>query len=55
ALMMGFPSLKIIHGKGDGILRKFIRAYLQKYGEVTRMEDEHQDRGGEGITYAYLD
>lgn len=55
AVMMGFPSLKIIHGKGDGILRKFIRDYLRKYGEVTRMEDEHQDRGGDGITYAYLD
>lgn len=55
ALMMGFPSLKIVHGKGDGILRRFIREYLRKYGEVTRMEDEHPDRGGEGITYAYLD
>ncbi len=55
AVMMGFPSLKIVHGKGDGILRKFIREYLRKYGEVTRMEDEHPDRGGEGITYAYLD
>ncbi|WP_257667845.1 endonuclease MutS2 [Parapedobacter tibetensis] len=55
ALMMGFPSLKIIHGKGDGILRKFIRDYLRKYGEVSRMEDEHQDRGGEGITYAYFE
>ena len=54
AIMMGFPSLKIVHGKGDGILRKFIRDYLRKYGEVTRMEDEHPDRGGEGITYAYL-
>ncbi|SKB39472.1 DNA mismatch repair protein MutS2 [Parapedobacter luteus] len=54
AVMMGFPSLKIVHGKGDGILRKFIREYLRKYGEVTRMEDEHPDRGGEGITYAYL-
>src|SRR5690606_32411593 len=34
AVMMGFPSLKIVHGKGDGILRKFIRDYLRKYGEV---------------------
>lgn len=55
AVMMGFPTLKIIHGKGNGILRKFIRDYLRKYGEVQRMEDEHPDRGGEGITYAYLD
>jgi len=54
AVMVGYPSLKIIHGKGDGILRKFIRDYLRKYSHVSRFEDEHQDRGGDGITYAYL-
>lgn len=55
AVMLGFPSLKIIHGKGDGILRKMIREYLKKYTEVKRMEDEHADRGGDGITYVYLE
>ncbi|MEI5986343.1 MULTISPECIES: endonuclease MutS2 [Sphingobacterium] len=55
AVMIGYPSLKIIHGKGDGILRKFIRDYLRKYNQVSRFEDEHADRGGDGITYAYLD
>ncbi|MEO8794230.1 MAG: endonuclease MutS2 [Daejeonella sp.] len=54
AIMMGLPSLKIIHGKGDGILRKLIREYLRKYSQVNRMEDEHADRGGDGITYVYL-
>lgn len=54
AIMMGFGNLKIIHGKGDGILRKLIREYLRKYSEVDRMEDEHADRGGDGITYVYL-
>lgn len=54
ALMMGFGSLKIIHGKGDGILRRLIRDYLKKYDAVSRMEDEHADRGGDGITYVYL-
>src|ERR1700743_1622492 len=54
ALMMGFNNLKIIHGKGDGILRKLIRDYLKKYDAVSRMEDEHADRGGDGITYVYL-
>ncbi len=54
AIMMGFPSIKIIHGKGDGILRKLIRTHLKGYNEVERMEDEHADRGGDGITYAYL-
>ena len=54
AVMMGFGTLKIIHGKGDGILRKMIRQYLKKYEQVDRMEDEHADRGGDGITYVYL-
>lgn len=54
AIMMSFPSLKIIHGKGNGILRKMIRDYLRKYKEVDRMEDEHADRGGDGITYVYF-
>jgi len=54
AIMMSFSNLKIIHGKGDGILRKLIRNYLKKYSEVSRMEDEHPDRGGDGITYVYL-
>ncbi len=54
ALMMGFSNLKIIHGKGDGILRKLIRDYLRKYSQVSRIEDEHADRGGDGITYVFL-
>lgn len=54
AIMLGFPSIKIIHGKGDGILRKLVRTHLKQYKEVSRMEDEHPDRGGDGITYVYL-
>ncbi|MDB5121641.1 MAG: endonuclease MutS2 [Sphingobacteriales bacterium] len=54
AIMMGISSFKIIHGKGDGILRKLIREYLKKYSQVNRMEDEQADRGGDGITYVYL-
>lgn len=54
AVMLGLSGLKIIHGKGDGILRKLIREYLRKYTQVSRIEDEHADRGGDGITYVYL-
>jgi DNA mismatch repair protein MutS2 len=52
--MMGFGTLKILHGKGDGILRKMIRQYLKKYDQIDRLEDEHADRGGDGITYVYF-
>ncbi|RVU03073.1 endonuclease MutS2 [Mucilaginibacter limnophilus] len=54
ALMMSVNNIKILHGKGDGILRKLIREYLRKYDQVSHMEDEHADRGGDGITYVYL-
>lgn len=54
AVMLGLSNLKVIHGKGDGILRKLVRDYLKKYPSVSHMEDEHLDRGGDGITYVYL-
>lgn len=54
AVMIGYPTLKILHGKGDGILRKFVRDYLRKYNHVSHFEDEHADRGGDGITYAHI-
>ncbi|MNS33612.1 Endonuclease MutS2 [compost metagenome] len=54
ALMMGLSSLRILHGRGDGILRKLIRDYLKKYSAVDQMEDEHPDRGGDGITIVKL-
>jgi DNA mismatch repair protein MutS2 len=54
SIMLGFPVVKLIHGKGDGILRKMIREYLKKYSQVNRLEDEHADRGGDGITYVYF-
>lgn len=54
AIMLGVEKLRIVHGKGDGILRKLIRNYLQEYPQVTKMEDEHPDRGGDGVTYVYL-
>jgi len=54
SIMLGFPFIKLIHGKGDGILRKLIREYLKKYRQVNRVEDEHADRGGDGITYVYF-
>lgn len=54
AVMFGLSSFKVVHGKGDGILRKLIRNYLKNYPQVAKMEDEHVGRGGDGITYVYL-
>lgn len=54
AAMLGIPELRIIHGKGDGILRQMIRNHLKGYSFVTHQEDEHIERGGSGVTLVYL-
>jgi DNA mismatch repair protein MutS2 len=55
ALMIQFRNLRILHGKGNGILRQMIRQYLESTGAVKRVSDEHVDRGGAGITLVELD
>jgi DNA mismatch repair protein MutS2 len=50
AIMLGYPELRIVHGKGDGILRTLIRQHLRGYSQVAGTTDEHADRGGQGVT-----
>ena len=50
ALMLGQDELRIVHGKGDGILRTLIRNHLRVYKQVAKTQDEHADRGGAGVT-----
>ncbi|HEX8546948.1 MAG TPA: Smr/MutS family protein [Cytophagaceae bacterium] len=54
ALMFGIPEVRIVHGKGDGILRTLIRNHLKSYTQVLNMKDEHADRGGAGVTIVRL-
>ncbi len=50
AFLLGMPQIRIIHGKGDGVLRPAIRKFLASVPQVNRYRDEHPDRGGAGIT-----
>ena len=50
AILAGYDELRILHGKGDGILRKLIREHLRSYPQVASFASEHADRGGDGIT-----
>jgi len=54
AMILNISSLRILHGKGDGILRKMIRELLKKYDIVKEVKSEHPDYGGEGITLVEL-
>jgi DNA mismatch repair protein MutS2 len=55
ALMIQYRHLRILHGKGNGILRQMIRQYLVSTGAVKSAMDEHVDRGGAGVTIVELD
>lgn len=52
--MLGVKNLRIVHGKGDGILREVTRNLLKTMPQVGKMEDEHADRGGAGVTLVTL-
>jgi DNA mismatch repair protein MutS2 len=55
ALMIQFRHLRILHGKGNGILRQMIRQYLDSTGAVKSAQDERVELGGAGITVIEMD
>lgn len=50
ACLVGMSRVRILHGKGNGILRQLIRQYLATVPSVTSFRDEHVQFGGAGIT-----
>ena len=54
AILMGMSRVRILHGKGNGILRQLIRQYLATVPNVTHYADEHVQFGGAGITVVDL-
>jgi len=50
AVMLSIPEVRILHGKGNGILRQVTRDYLRSVKEVKSSKDELLERGGSGIT-----
>jgi DNA mismatch repair protein MutS2 len=55
ALIVQHKNLRILHGKGNGVLRELIRQYLSSVGFVKSYRDEHVEQGGSGITVVELD
>lgn len=52
AILAGVQQVRILHGKGNGILRQLIRQYLGSVPNVIRYRDEDIRFGGTGITVA---
>ena len=55
ALLSNASSLRILHGKGDGILRKVVRQKLREYGSnIGNVYHPEQESGGDGVTIVEL-
>ena len=55
AIMLGVPSVRILHGKGTGALREEIQKYVRTVPGVTSAADEHVQFGGAGVTVVKFD
>ncbi len=55
ATMVGVGQVKILHGKGNGVLREEIRKYLKTVPAVKSLRDEAVQQGGAGITVVEMD
>jgi len=54
AFMAGLPSVRLVHGKGTGALRKTVRTLLSSHPLVASFRDGEPSEGGAGATVAAL-
>ncbi len=55
AYLAGMPSLRIVHGKGSGTLRRAVRDELSRSRYVSSFRPGEPYEGGEGVTVALLE
>ncbi len=54
ALGAGFREVRLIHGRGIGVQRANVQAFLSRHPDVERFADAPPDRGGYGATLVWL-
>ena len=54
ALDKGFVEVRVIHGKGKGVQRSQVQAFLGRDPRVSRWQSAPATRGGWGATLAWL-
>ncbi len=50
AVLLNENQLKILHGKGDGVLREAIRSKLKNFDFVKDFYSDYPEQGGDGVT-----
>ncbi len=51
ALISSASNLEIVHGKGNGTLRKIVKMKLREYDSISRVWHPEQEQGGDGVTF----
>lgn len=54
AYLASLDHIRIIHGKGTGMLRKKVKEYLRVHPSIKKQDDAEPSDGGSGVTIAYL-
>lgn len=52
AVLAGLHQVRIVHGKGEGVLRKLTHDLLRRYRDVKSFRDGEPGEGGHGVTIA---
>ena len=54
AIRDGVPKLRVIHGRGSGVLRNVVRDHLRYHRAVSDFGPEPRERGGNGATWVQM-
>jgi len=55
SILAGVPFVRIVHGKGEGILRTMTRELLRRHRGVRSFRDGEPAEGGHGVTIAHFE
>lgn len=55
ALLANASLLKVLHGKGNGILRNTVKQIAREYNTITELWHPPLEQGGDGITFVKMD
>jgi len=54
AYLVGMPWVRIIHGKGGGVLKAVVREQLKDHALVASFKPGELNEGGDGVTVVTL-